>query len=147
MLDAELNVRYWKYLAHRYTKYDQTLKIFLALVSSGAVAGWSIWGGYPEVWKFLSGLSAIVAIALPILNFQKQIESMSLLSGKWFELTIEYEEQWRKLNNGTSEKKIESMHTNTKKKEAILVQKEVKLPHDNRLLRKCFNEVKRTHGI
>jgi hypothetical protein len=147
LLDAELNVRYWKKLVQRYTKYDQFLKIFLAAISSGAVAGWSFWGDYPWAWKILSSLSALVAIALPTLNFPKQIESMSLLSSKWFELKIEYEEQWRKLEDGSEIRQIESAYNRTKKQEAILVLKETKLPHDEQLLRQCFNEVKQSYGI
>jgi len=147
LLDAELNVRYWKKLVQRYTKWDQFLKIFLAAISSGAVAGWSFWGDYPWAWKILSSLSALVAIALPVLNFQKQIESMSLLSSKWFELKVEYEEQWRKLKDGSEIKQIESAYNRTKKRETTLVQKEAKLPHNERLLRQCFNEVKQAYGI
>ena len=147
LLDAELNVRYWKKLVQRYTKYDLFLKIFLAAITSGAVAGWSLWGEYPWAWKFLSSSSALIAISLPILNFQRQIESMSLLSGKWFELKIAYEEQWRKINDGSEVKQLESAYNRTKKQESMLVQKETKLPHDERLLRECFNEVKTAYGI
>jgi len=147
LLDAELNVRYWKKLVQRYTKYDQFLKIFLATISSGAVAGWTFWGDYPWAWKFLSSSSALIAIALPILNFQRQIESMSLLTGKWFELKVAYEEQWRKINDGTEMKQLESVYNRTKKQEAMLVQKETKFPHDEKLLRECFNEVKTAYGI
>lgn len=147
LLDAELNVRYWKKLVQRYTKYDRYLKIFLAAISSGTVAGWTLWGDYPAAWKFLSSLSALVAISLPILNFQKQIESMSLLNGKWFELKVAYEEQWRKINDGSEIKQIEVAYNRTKKQETILVQKETDLPHDESLLRQCFNEVKQSYGL
>ena len=147
LLDAELNVRYWKRLVQRYTKYDRFLKVFLAAISSGTVAGWSLWGDYPWAWKCLSSSSALVAIALPILNFQRQIESMSLLSGKWFELKVAYEEQWRKINDGSEAKQIEAAYNRTKKHEALLVQKETKLPHDEKLLHECFSEVKTAYGI
>jgi hypothetical protein len=123
------------------------LKIFLAAISSGAVAGWSLWAEFPWAWKLLSSCSALVAIALPVLNFQKQIETMSLLSGKWFELKVSYEDQWRKINDDSEHKQIETAYNRTKKQEAILVQKESKLPHDEKLLRVCFNEVKKSYGI
>jgi hypothetical protein len=147
LLDAELNVRYWKLLVQRYTRYDRFLKIFLAAVSSGAVAGWSLWAEYPWAWKLLSSCSAIVAIALPVLNFQKQIETMSLLNGKWFELKVTYEELWRKINDGSEPKQLEGSYNRTKKAESALVQKESNLPHDDELLRRCFHEVKKAYGI
>jgi len=147
LLDSELNVRYWKKLVQRYTKYDLFLKIFLAAISSGTVAGWTFWGEYPWAWKLLSSSSALIAIALPVLNFPKQIETMSLLSGKWFELKVAYEEQWRKINDGSEIKQIEAAYNRTKKQEAVLAQKETKLPHDEKLLGQCVQEVKKAYGI
>jgi hypothetical protein len=72
---------------------------------------------------------------------------MSLLSGKWFELKVAYEEQWRKINDGSETRQIETAYSRTKKHEALLVQKETKLPHDEKLLRECFSEVKTAYGI
>jgi hypothetical protein len=78
MLDSDMNVRYWKYSVIRYYNYDKRSKIFLAVMSSGTVASWSIWSSVPLLWQFLSACSAIIAITLPILNFQKSIETMSI---------------------------------------------------------------------
>jgi hypothetical protein len=94
MLDADMNARYWKYLVERYSSRETILKIFLAVMASGTVAGWGIWDQYEIIWKVLSSVSALLAIALPILNYSKVIESMSELAGKWGELRIEYEDMW-----------------------------------------------------
>ncbi len=147
LLDAELNVRYWKYLTRRYHNREVILKIFLAIISSGTVASWSIWGEFPGIWKVLSSLSAIIAIALPILNYQKLIETTSDLSSKWYALKIEYEDYWSKLENNRNSEPIDNLYKETKTKEISLSEKETKLPHNKRLIYKCYYEVKKSYGL
>ena len=101
VLDADFNARYWKTLVVRYSKREKSLQIFLAIMASGTVAGWGVWNDIPYLWKALSGISAIVAITLPILNQQKTIEEMSYLSGKWGELRIEYEGLWLQVKDSS----------------------------------------------
>jgi hypothetical protein len=147
MLDADMNARYWRGLVARYSKKDKTLKIFLALMASGTVAGWGLWITLPWLWKTLSSLSAIVAIAMPILNYQKHIEQMSYLAGKWGELRIEYEDLWLQVKNNSGEKNLENAYKKFRKIESGLQEREIKLPEDKVLLIKCFNEVKTVRGL
>ena len=147
MLDADMNVRYWKYLTQRYSNRDRNIKIFLAITSSGTVAGWSIWNEIPFLWQVLSGISAIIAIVSPILNYQKIIEATSDLSGKWWELLRYYESFWINVKNGQTDNRIEKEYTRTKAKEDALVKKETKLHQDIKLLRECQNEVLHSRGL
>jgi hypothetical protein len=93
-LDADLSVQYWTYLSRRYSKWDKYTKIFLAVMSSSTVASWGIWGEIDILWKILSAISALVAVALPILNWQQMIARMSDLVGKWSRIRYEYENLW-----------------------------------------------------
>lgn len=147
MLDADMNARYWKYLVNRYSKRDKGLKIFLAVMTSGTVAGWGLWEALPWLWKTLSSISALVAISLPILNYQKSIEQMSSLSGKWGELRIEYEDLWLQVKNHNEPKTLERTFKKFRKIESTLQEKETKLPDDKDLLVECFEEVKKTRGL
>jgi len=147
MLDADMNVRYWKYLTQRYSNRDRNIKIFLAITSSGAVAGWSIWNEIPFLWQILSGISAIIAIVSPILNYQKIIESTSDLSGKWWELLRYYERFWINVKNDQIDNRLEEEYTKSKAKEEDLIKKETKLPQDAKLLRACQNEVLHSRGL
>ena len=47
LLDADMNVRYWKYMAQRLVKRDCNTKIFLAVMSSSTVGSWWIWEDIP----------------------------------------------------------------------------------------------------
>jgi hypothetical protein len=116
-------------------------------MTSGTVAGWSLWEAVPWLWKSLSSASAIVAISLPIFNFQKSIEQMSYLSGKWGELRIEYEDLWLSVRNNSDPQSLERSYKKFRRIESSLQEKETKLPNDAALLRKCFNEVKKARGL
>jgi len=146
MLDADMNVRYWKYLAQRYVNRDRGVKIFLALTSSGTVASWSIWNSIPLIWQILSALSLIIAVISPILNYQKVIESVSDLSGKWWELEKEYEIFWRRAQKDIDDK-LEGEYRNVKMKEYDLIKKETHLPMDMKLLKECQKEVLHGRGL
>ncbi|MEW8183568.1 MAG: hypothetical protein AB2794_01085 [Candidatus Thiodiazotropha endolucinida] len=147
MLDADMNSRYWKYLVDRYSKRETVLKIFLAIMASGTVAGWGIWEEYAIVWKGLSSGSALVAIALPILNYQKLIERFSELAGKWGELRIEYEDMWLEVKGQPDNQSLVKTYKKFRATEISLEKKESKMPNDKKLLKACFEEVKKSRGL
>jgi hypothetical protein len=111
------------------------------------VAGWGLWEAIPWLWKTLSSVSALVAISLPILNYQKLIEQMASLAGKWGELRIEYEDLWLQVKNADAPLSLERAYKKFRKIESGLQEKETKLPDDKKLLLICFNEVKQARGI
>ena len=150
MLDAEMNERYWSQLSKRYYKKEKWTKILLAIMASGTVATWSIWSQYEQLWKFLSSLSAIVAIALSILNWPKIIQSMNVLTEKWSLIKSDYELLWldvKKRIEDKDEVRIKKALKILMTKESTLSQKEANLPDDKKLLQKCMNEVKKSRGI
>jgi hypothetical protein len=147
MLDADMNVRYWRYLTQRYVNRDQNIKIFLALTSSGTVASWSIWENGSYLWQILSAVSALIAIASPILNYQKVVEATCDLSGEWWELKRDYEMLWRRVEKGENGESVEKGLKNAEIKENDLVRKEARLAGNKRLLRKCQDEVLRSRGL
>lgn len=147
MLDADMNARYWKYLVERYSMQETLLKIFLAVMASGTVAGWSIWAQYELAWKVLSSLSAVFAIAMPILNYPKTIESMSELAGKWGELRIEYEDMWLDVRNTPDSNTLVKTYKKFRATEISLEKKESKMPNEKKLIQKCYEEVKQSRGL
>lgn len=145
MLDADMNVRYWSCLSRRYYNRDKFVKIFLAITSSGTVASWKLWSEVDIIWKILSGISALIAIALPILDWQKVIESIASVKGKWTQLETEYAALWHKINLNQSVSIDE--YKEIKKLEADAVQSETNLPKDDKLIKKCRDEVVTSRGL
>ena len=147
LLDADLNSRYWKELAERYSSREKKFKIFLAIMASGTVATWGIWDNIPILWKLLSGISAILSIALPILNYPEQIKQMSCLSGQWAELRIKYEQQWVKIRNISDSNKIDKLVECYNDEQVKLEELESTLPKDVKLLKKCQSDVLASRGL
>jgi hypothetical protein len=147
MLDADMNVRYWGHLARRYSSREKFIKIFLAVFStSGAVASLSLWESVPYLWKGLVSISAIVAIALPILNYSDLVEKIAVQRGKWARLLSEYERLWSRVYadpNTAIEPDFQKLQDSIPE----LTQSEATLPHDDRLLRSCQTEVLKSRGI
>lgn len=148
MLDAEMNQRYWQSLSNRYYTREQRTKIFLAVMASGTVASWGFWSQYELVWKILSSVSALVAIALPILNWPKMIENMGYLTEKWTRIRNDYELLWIDAKVDTTDvNKIKKELKRIKNEESSLSQKEINLPNDSKLLLVCYEKVLSSRGL
>jgi hypothetical protein len=146
MLDADMNVRIYGYLGRRYGARDKYTKIFLALMSSGTVASWGFWSEVEILWKMLSGISAAIAVALPILNYQKMIESIAEQKREWTHIRNEYEKLWLSLKSlGGHE--VEKKYDEIKRLETARSALEASLPHDKNLINKCYDEVLVSRGL
>jgi hypothetical protein len=140
-----MNVRYWSAICHRYSKYDVGSRIFLAITSSSTVAGWSFWAQKPEVWKTLSEASALIAIILTVIDLPKKVSRISVLVARWKQSQVEYELLWRSDRHLTSSQS-KSKYSNCKHREIANTSEEQTLPRDNKLLRRCYDDVYRVHG-
>lgn len=148
MLDADLNDRYWHYLGRRYYNYDKYTKVFLAVMASGTVASWGIWREIEWLWKILSGMSAILAIALPILDWPKMTGRIVNVKQQWHQIKSEYENLWLECGKQDCDTKLlESELKKIRKKETSIVKSETNLPVKKRLTKKCHKEVLASHGL
>src|SRR5258708_3665720 len=90
LLDAEMNVRYWGYLAQRFASRERCLKIALAVSASGTLLALPLWKQFPAGPVALGIVNATLACSLPILNYSERIETMANLRGSWSQLSIEF---------------------------------------------------------
>lgn len=146
MLDADMHARYWSSLARRYTQRDTCLKIFLAVMSSSAVAGWGLWASNPPLWKALSAISAVIAVALPIINLQKLIQRMNEVTGKWLHILADYENLWIERRNCQDDVLLKR-YKEIKSRETAVKENEHSLPVDNKLLNESQDSVLVSRGI
>jgi hypothetical protein len=147
MLDADMNQRYWSHLSRRYYVRDQYSKIFLALMSSGTVASWGFWSDFAIIWKVLSAASALLAIALPLLNWPRHISSMVSLKQKWTEIKADYELLWLVLEKGKKDSEVGKELKRIKQLETKVSQQETNLPCDKKLIYQCRDEVLKSRGL
>jgi hypothetical protein len=146
LLDAEMNVRYWSSMCHRYARYDTWSRIFLAVTSSSTVASWEFWAHAPSIWKALSGVSAILAIVLAVLDLPKKVSRMSVLVSRWKQSQVDYAILWQSDHNLNSAQS-RSKYNAVKHKEVANTADEQTLPYDKKLLDKCYDEVCAARGL
>lgn len=147
VLDAEYNFRYWRYMTVKYLYRERYLMIFLASTSSSTVAGWGIWQDAEVVWKLLSGLSAIIAIALPILGWSTWIQNMAKLTSQWQQLLLDREELYLDFKSPTTNaEQIRTRLYALKKREVQLDSELHMIPYDEKTAEKSQAEVRRSRA-
>jgi hypothetical protein len=148
MLNADLNCRYFHALSGRLRFWDQIAKIFVAVMSSAAVAGWAIWNepGLDTAWHTAGGLAAIVAVALPILNPAKSANTASQLAGAWFSILRDYEMLWTRVDVA-EEVELRDASERIISAEKPLSEIESALSLRRGLARRCENEVRQSRGL
>jgi hypothetical protein len=146
LLDAEMNVRYWSAICRRYARYDLGSRIFLAITSSSTVASWSFWSQWPLIWKSLSGISALIAITLTVVDLPKKVSRISVLVARWKQSQVEYELLWR-TDRSLSASHSKSKYSTCKHREITNTSDEQTLPYDDKLLKQCYRDVYSAHGF
>jgi hypothetical protein len=146
MLTAQMNVCYWSQLASRLAQREKWIKIFLAVTSSGTVAGWSVWTEYAIVWKVLSGMSAVLAVSLPILDYSGRVAQLNKVASKCAQLRLGYDQLWAQIDVLTPNL-VNDMQAELAKKEIELADLQVAEPDDRELLIHCQEEVLHSRGL
>jgi hypothetical protein len=148
MLDAHLNCKYWPSLAERYGRREFYAKVFLAAVSSSAVASWGLWIQVDGLWKTLSALAALIAVILPIANVPRKLQVMSEIAGNWRVLLAEYEALWLNYNMGAkNDREVLDELNRLRRREAEEDRDTAELPLRTKLRRDSFAEVLRVRGL
>lgn len=142
MLDIDMNYRYFGYLCRKYNNIELAAKIFVAITSSVSITSWSIWNkseswiSFQLLWQILTGISALIAVAIPILNYSKLIDKMSNLRSSYFAILNEYEIVWINKKNLSCENIIDFLKM-IKNKEKDLIPLESDIPNNRKLVLKC----------
>jgi len=130
-----------------YAGREKMIKIFLAVVSSGSVASWTLWQQYAWLWKCLSAVAAVAAIASPILAYPRMIERMTKLRTRWWQQMTDYERLWAEWDSRDDEAELDAAFDNIKAAELPITDEETTLPHNRGLLRDCQTEVLRARNL
>jgi hypothetical protein len=142
MLNADLNARYWTHLFDRYSAYEKWSQLFLAFTSSSTVAAWTLWSSRPTLWKVLSALSTLAALALPILNWRKLVPEIADQRARWIELRSAYEALWFDVEKDDFPPKIvEKEFKRSMARQAHVEAHDNRLPFSKTLMDQCEKEV------
>ena len=146
MLDAAMNASYFGHLCRRYSCRYKAIQLLLALTASSAVAGWALWEHLPALWKILTGASSVLAIAGPILAFEKTAGKCTSLRSLYSAIHSDYQDLWLRLNGLTADS-LRRQYMRIRDKESELCRIEGDIVRDRKLLLKCQNEVEAARGL
>jgi len=151
MLDIEMNEIYYGCLCRGYSRLELVLKIILALSTSMSFASWRIWFNTSQcnnsnIWQFLMGLSAVIAVAMPWLNLSRISQRSADLHGLYAALLVDYEWLWLQVDK-LSEPDLLMQYRLLREKEVELVKLESDMPRYRRLILKCQNEVEKRRDL
>jgi hypothetical protein len=79
---ALYNRKYYGCLLQKYRRWNFLFEVAIAIASSSAIGSWLIWRSTDfgqNVWALISGITAVLAVVKPFLEFPKQIERYSKL--------------------------------------------------------------------
>lgn len=106
----ELQNRYWNQMAQykfeiiyyneHFTKCirnNRTIIILLAVLSSGAVAGWAIWSKYSFIWSIIVASTQVLTIVNEFLPYKDRIKECPDLISKLMPLSIKSEPAAKKI--------------------------------------------------
>ena len=146
LLDADMNARYWAHIARRYQQRLKLATIFMAATSTAAVGTWlaSLDVDWPP--KLLSAVTAVIAVALPILNWDGTVQTAVRVVERWRFLHTAYE-RLRAAVPTLSTADVLATFDEIKTRQLELSPIEVTLPHDQKLLKKSYTEVLQSRGL
>jgi hypothetical protein len=149
LLDAEMNVKYWGYLAKRFMFREKVSKVVLALTTSSVLLSLSLWQRFPLGPIILGVANTVLAISLPTLNYSERIQTMATLRGSWSQLSVEFDRLWQRAENidSSSKDEFENEFRLLKERTVQISVIETRLPNDRELVRRCQQEVRRARGL
>jgi hypothetical protein len=149
MLDADYQKRYWHRKAGKFTYWDRRIQVVLALSSSAAVFTALSDLEYIALWKILTFITALIAVAWPFFNLGHRSFEMHELSNLYHGLEIHYESLWRKVDDSSfTDSEFHEQFDALKAKELVIGKKIFDLPTDDKKLHLlCQKEVVNSRGL
>jgi hypothetical protein len=109
---ALCNVNFKAYLigilVSKYQRRARSINIFVALVTSSSVAGWTIWDKYKTIWGIIIVVSQVVNIIKPYIPYTKFVNKLNSMSQEFNSLTVDYEKLWYKYNSHKIDENVAS---------------------------------------
>ena len=145
VLDADMNARFWGHMARRYQRIEKITLIAVAVLSSATVASW-IAELHTSAFKALSVLTAVMGVALPILNIARDVECMVELRVKWAGIRNQYQQLYDRFPR-LSKTEVQSKLEELSRRELDLEPLETRLPRSRKLIEASYLEVCRSRGL
>jgi hypothetical protein len=141
---AYMNRLYYGGRVEYLKKINLYYEIVLAVGTSGTVAAWYVWQTSlgKTAWPIFGGVVALLSILKPILKLPEKVEKLSKLQTGYTELYYELDRLRRAMeeNGGLTSEILTASAAAQERYRKLAIDDEVP---DEKLLKKCFAEVKR----
>ena len=145
---ALMNQKYYRYKISRTQTVNLTFEILIAVGATGSgVSAWALWkneiGG--DVWLVIAAVSALLAIAKPIVQLSKKVEKYSKLYSGYTDICFKLKD----LKESIEYNRVLVLEDNRRYQDIPGLFRELGILEENppgkRLLAKCQKEVNREH--
>ncbi len=93
-----VNLKYKSYIIDLNLEKNQNLErkinIFLAIASSGSIAGWTIWKNTPMIWGAIIAFSQFITVVIPYFRLNKNARDFKQISYHLDHLNFKFELLW-----------------------------------------------------
>ncbi len=118
----KVHVRYIELYHEKAVNWERGLNIFLAVASSGSIAGWLVWEKASILWAVIIGASQIVNVIKEFLPFKARVASLPALNYELDQLANSAEKNWERVGSGElTEKEINNLWHEIKSKKTEYV--------------------------
>jgi hypothetical protein len=132
---------YIELLHARTETIDRSIKIFLAVTSSGSIASWAIWTQAGPTWACVIAASQFVNAILPFLPYKNRKKSLAALSRELDEIAIHMEIKWLEVSSGElTEKEMRKLYSEMLNKSSAAIQKhfpDSSIPDNEKIMSKA----------
>jgi len=97
---AQVNVRYFTKLAHRYGVAERYISLTIAITASAGIAKLKFWENVPWGWETLTAITAVLGLTNVTFNYAAKAASLADLHCKWIAQRDEWEFAWARANAG-----------------------------------------------
>lgn len=127
------NLNYIQLYLEKLESTDRAFKIFLAITSSGSIAGWAIWKNLSLLWAIIIASSQVINVIKPFLPYEARLKSLFGLFNALENLMLSTEDRWYDVSEGKlTEKEIHDLQMEVKRKKVDAIIKNLGnnlLPH------------------
>lgn len=109
LLTADLNARFWDGTTRVYQEAETWFKVFLGVVTSGAIAGWYLIKQHPTFWFYITSIASLLSnLVIPRFKWPTLIINLQAEKKAWETLLGSYENLWREVELDSPETDIKS---------------------------------------
>lgn len=135
---TKVHAIYLELLHARTENIDRTIKMFLAIFSSGSIAAWAIWNEAEFIWASLIATTQVINAIRPFLPYSNRMKALSALSVELESLAIHMEIKWIDISVGElTDKEMRKLYTDMIYKTSIAESKcfpNNSIPHSKTLM-------------